>query len=151
MTDNKYGPGCQGVADVLGSDEIVALKKDADDYAKKLSKYKGELAKGAKAAGVKKALKPKKMGAKHHEAVEEAWLYIPKRPGATLSMETDWQIRWKATYPRRFPPFSASGTFIEGNSESRRLALLNVLNWVWAEHVIQVPREPCPWELHEKL
>ena len=40
--------------------------------------------------------------------------YLPNIVGCSISLEKTWHHRYKVTYPRDFPPFSAGFSFGEG-------------------------------------
>ena len=65
---------------------------------------------------------------KDAESVDAARQYAPDVQGACLHMETTWHCRWRGVYPVIFPPFSNSVSFGPSCSESRRLALVQVLS-----------------------
>ncbi len=72
----------------------------------------------------------------------------PPVVGCTLSLEEEWNCRWKAQCPRATPPFSFSDGchFDPADEIGQRRALMHALRWLWNSHA-ELTGEACPYEL----
>ena len=124
------------------------MLRDQREYAKAVEKMRQE-AQAARAAAPgpgrgNRRVKPKAVGAKDHETLHKAKAYLP--PESRLSLETEWQLRWRVEVPlRQFPPYSRGVRFTDAPGEKRE-ALLTALKWAWDAYTEAGVCGPCPWD-----
>ena len=134
------------VADIVDPDESKDIVQSAKAYAKECEIVKTIAIASAKPAAKSKALRKKKMAQKDLNALESAKKYLPVVLGCNLSIESDWHLRWRVSYPTPQIPDNASRCFEENDMDDMRQALLFCLRWAWAQH-LNIAKEPCPWDL----
>jgi hypothetical protein len=133
--------------DVLDDDDVDDLVKDTKDYVLKLQKAKKEAAEAL--GNKKKKAKPKKlkvMGPKDFKSLEASMKFVPTH--GTLHQESEWHVRYRATYPKDFPPFSFSRSYAVADNASQKAALRQCLEWLWGAH-FDSTGEACPYDLSE--
>jgi hypothetical protein len=135
------------MAQVIGDaavDEVTKTLKSSNAALEKLRKDVAHVAKG-KGKGRKQ-----KCGAKCWETVEMARCCLPDPPvpGCNISLETVWECRWRASYPRVVAPFELRVPFQGDDEDARRDALSVALRWIWDAHLIKTEgKVSCPWDL----
>ena len=136
----------EAASELLGDADVNEMKKTVFKYLDQVKRYKEEIAVAAKAKAKPKGVKRKVMAAKDHAAVASAQTYLPQGVvGCSISLETEWHQRWRATYTQRLQaPYVNTAVFHDDNS--KRLALNFVLQWVWDSHTAKNPTEVCPWQ-----
>lgn len=143
------GEDLELVADMMDESDLIEAKKALNKYHHRVQEEKSKLEQLAQQSK-HKGRAPRKVPAHEHETLERARKLIPQVANCTLCLEARWHLRWRAQYPREFPPYSMSRSFAEGDLAAKRRALFEVLAWLWAEHQ-RATGESCPWALSEKL
>jgi hypothetical protein len=129
-------------AEFLGDSTTKEMHQEVVAYAKKVAAAKMAAPAPKAKAGAKKTAAKKKFAPKDYESLAAAQKYKPPCPGCMLSIETEWDSRWKITYPTLLPPMSHSASYDPDNMPSMRRALFTVLKWAWAHHE-KAGGEPC--------
>ena len=130
-------------ADILGDSATTEMREEIIKHAEKLDAAK-KLAPAPKAKA--KPRKVRVLSDAEAASLEVAKAFAPKVPGCVLSMEVEWQSRWRLEYPVEHPPFSRPAVFIAGDVAEQREALMIVLRWGWNHHT-RITGEPCPYDL----
>ena len=92
-----------------------------------------------------KAKRTKPVGVKDADSHIAAKKHLPPVPECTISLQTEWHTIWRIEYPKASPPYSHNVSFVEGSAASKRKALMQALEWAWAEH-FEATGQPCPYD-----
>jgi len=123
------------VDEVMPHDAKAELMGAAKEYKKYVESVKTAAVAKAKAKAKPAAgRKKKKCGEKDLLVCELGRKYLPIAPECSLTNETEWHTRFKATYPCLSPPDQTSICYEEGCNVSKRAAMLFCVNWAWVEH-----------------
>jgi hypothetical protein len=140
----------QSCADVLGESNTAEVVKEMNEYKRKVDAMKSmTFGPSSSATGDAKPednnKAKKKMGVKDKDHLDLTRAYLP--PGATLSLETEWDTRFRVTYPTLFLPAAIGKSYDETSAVSRRAAVSYLCVRAWKQHILKKPNEVCPYKL----
>ena len=127
---------------LLGDAECIESIEETKAYLKKIETAK-TVTPMAKPKPVAKS-RLKKVGKKDYETIAAAQQFKPDVPSCELTQYSEWDTRWRISYPVEYPPFSHSCVFVEGDPKGSRRALFECLKWAWTHHT-RMTNTACPW------
>ena len=138
----------EGVGDLCVD---VLEGEDQDDLAEAAKKIRaarsgGEGRSASEGESESQSKKLKKMAEKDLMVLDLSKKYLPIHPECTLVGESHWHLRFKVTYPTKFPPHSYSQCYEEHDRASALEAIRGCLLWAWTVH-FEATKEVCPWNL----
>ena len=123
--------------------------EDLEEELRSIKEHSGRGGSGSGGAAKAKAEPKKKKAIALPDDVIDADLlkpYLPKILGCRISLEATWHHRYKATYPRDYPPYSTGCSFGGTSGVAPLEAAKFCLRWAWEEHT-RSTGVACPFDL----